>query len=144
MSSSTIPETNVLARDLAWRMFRDPADADYLIARWSMKYGLFAQFIWHSQQCIEKYLKCMLLMNGRSVSESSHKLQKMFADAASIAHDLIPIVLCPPSYFLETPPRLNFPFVLTEEFVKGFEEAGHPDIRYGQVKESLKNLPLAA
>jgi HEPN domain-containing protein len=49
--------------DFAVRSFRDIADGDYIAARMACRAELVPQFLWSSQQAIEKYLKCMLLMH---------------------------------------------------------------------------------
>lgn len=53
---------NVIAREA----FRDQADLDYVTARqcWRMKFR--EQFFWAALQAHEKYLKAILLFNGRS------------------------------------------------------------------------------
>lgn len=47
----------------ALRAFRDIADHDYVAARLCYRAQLSGQFLWASQQAIEKYLKCILLLN---------------------------------------------------------------------------------
>lgn len=49
--------------DFAVRSFRDIADGDYIAARMACRADLVPQFLWSSQQAIEKYLKCTLLMH---------------------------------------------------------------------------------
>lgn len=49
--------------DFAVRSFRDIADGDYIAARMAGRADLVPQFLWSSQQAIEKYLKCTLLMH---------------------------------------------------------------------------------
>ncbi len=47
-------------------VFRDEADADYIAARSNFKLQLRQQFLWSAQQALEKYLKAILLFNGKS------------------------------------------------------------------------------
>lgn len=47
-------------------VFRDEADADYIAARSNFKLQLRQQFLWSAQQALEKYLKAIMLFNGRS------------------------------------------------------------------------------
>ena len=47
----------------AIRCFRDTGDADYLAARMAMRARLAIPFLWSAEQAIEKYLKCILLLN---------------------------------------------------------------------------------
>jgi hypothetical protein len=48
--------------DFAIRSFRNTGDEDYIAARLSFKAELHYPSIWQSQQAIEKYLKCILLL----------------------------------------------------------------------------------
>ena len=49
--------------DFALRSFRNMADRDYIAARMAYRAELVPQFLWSSQQAIEKYLKYILLIN---------------------------------------------------------------------------------
>ncbi|MBD5749812.1 HEPN domain-containing protein, partial [Citrobacter freundii] len=62
-------DQKVLLNNAAKRSFRDMADQDYLTARVCFKNNLPFQFLWMSQQAIEKYIKCILL----SVSYTQHR-----------------------------------------------------------------------
>lgn len=72
--------------DFALRCFRDIADGDYIAARMAYRADLIPQALWASQQAIEKYIKCVLLLRRIEWNESSHalvkpleKLEKQFA-----------------------------------------------------------------
>ena len=52
-----------LLNDFAIRSFRDIADADYIAARMACRAALVTQYLWASQQMVEKYLKCILILN---------------------------------------------------------------------------------
>jgi len=62
--------------DYAKRSFRDMADQDYIAARLCYRSELDQQFLWNSLQAIEKYLKAILLFNGKSAKNLGHKLGK--------------------------------------------------------------------
>ncbi len=49
--------------DFAVRSFRDVADADYIVARMACRAAFTTQYLLASQQAVEKYLKCVLLLN---------------------------------------------------------------------------------
>lgn len=53
---------NAFARNI----FRKQADCDYIAARANYHMRLRQQFLWSAHQAIEKYLKAILLFNGRS------------------------------------------------------------------------------
>lgn len=50
--------------EAALRIFRDAADEDYVVARLAYKKMLGRQFLWSSNQAVEKYLKAASLCNG--------------------------------------------------------------------------------
>jgi HEPN domain-containing protein len=52
-----------LINDFATRSFRDIGDGDYIAARLAYRAQLIPQFLWSSLQAIEKYLKCVLVLN---------------------------------------------------------------------------------
>ncbi|MBJ2166163.1 HEPN domain-containing protein [Acidovorax sp. IB03] len=68
--------TDILLNDFAIRSFRDVADCDYIAARLSFRAQLVPQFLWQSLQAIEKYLKCILVLN-RIKAPRSHDLSKL-------------------------------------------------------------------
>lgn len=68
-----------LLNDFAIRSFRDIGDADYIVARMACRAELTAQFIWSSQQAIEKYLKCILFLNRISTKGVGHRLDVALA-----------------------------------------------------------------
>jgi hypothetical protein len=67
-------DTEVLLNDFAIRSFRDLADYDYLCARMSYRAKLVPQFLWSGLQAIEKYLKCILLLNRIPATRIRHDL----------------------------------------------------------------------
>ena len=72
-------ELNELVNDFAIRSFRDIADGDYIAARMACRAGLVTQFLWAGQQTIEKYLKCILLLNRIEAKKVRHDLGKALA-----------------------------------------------------------------
>lgn len=61
--------------------FRDMADKDYIAARVSYRHGLAYPFLWLALQSIEKYLKAILLYNGKStqnIKKSGHSILDAF------------------------------------------------------------------
>jgi hypothetical protein len=59
----------------AIRCFRDIADADYVAARLTYRAKLNDQFLWNSLQSLEKYLKCILLLNRIRAPRIGHDLR---------------------------------------------------------------------
>lgn len=59
-------DIQVVLNTFASDVFRKQADCDYIAARASYRMHLRQQFLWSAQQAIEKYLKAILLFNGKS------------------------------------------------------------------------------
>lgn len=70
----TAMDVEVFLDDFATRCFRDTADGDYIAARLSYRAGLTMQYLWSSQQAIEKYFKCILLLNRTKATDVRHDL----------------------------------------------------------------------
>jgi hypothetical protein len=85
--------TDLFVNDFAVRCFRDQGDTDYISARMACRAALVGPYLWASEQTIEKYLKCILLLNripGRNVG---HKLSAALAaihNSGKVALDLTP------------------------------------------------------
>lgn len=58
----------------ATQSFRDQADRDYIAARMACRAELWPQFLWSTQQAIEKYLKAILLYNRVPARKVSHDI----------------------------------------------------------------------
>lgn len=78
------PETTAKLNDYAIRCFRDVADLDYILARMANRGRLVLQFHWSSQQCVEKYLKGILLFNRVKATESTHSVVSLLKKVKSI------------------------------------------------------------
>jgi HEPN domain-containing protein len=64
----------MLLNDFAYRCFRDIADQDYIAARLAYHHYLPEPSLWQSQQAIEKYLKCILLLHRIPATKVFHNL----------------------------------------------------------------------
>lgn len=74
---------DLLLNDFAVRSFRNMADGDYIAARMAIRAGLMHQFLWSSQQAIEKYLKGILLFN-RIPAKVGHDIEKAMTLTAQL------------------------------------------------------------
>jgi HEPN domain-containing protein len=72
-------DNEILLNNFATRSFRDIADQDYIAARLSYRAYLIPQFLWQSLQAIEKYMKCILVLN-RIYAPKTHELSGLFKD----------------------------------------------------------------
>jgi len=59
-------DLQVVLNTYATDIFRNQADFDYISARANYRLKLRQQFLWSAQQAVEKYLKAILLFNGKS------------------------------------------------------------------------------
>lgn len=76
MDGTVKNRVDALLNDFALRSFRDIADDDYVAARMASRAQLVVQFLWSSQQAIEKYIKCILLLNRIAAAKILHDLDK--------------------------------------------------------------------
>jgi HEPN domain-containing protein len=67
-------DQELLLNDFAIRSFRHVGDGDYIAARMASRAQLVAQFLWSSQQALEKYLKCILLLRRIPANSGTHSL----------------------------------------------------------------------
>jgi hypothetical protein len=74
---------DLLVDDFAVRSFRDEGDADYIAARMACRARLVTPSLWASQQTIEKYLKCILLLNRIPARHVKHDLAAALAEMQS-------------------------------------------------------------
>ena len=72
---ATITEQDRHLNSWAFRSFRDIADGDYIAARMAYRAQLPAQFLWASQQALEKYLKCILFIRRIPATRVRHDLK---------------------------------------------------------------------
>jgi len=77
----------MLLDDLAIRCFRDIADQDYVAARLAYHHALSEPSLWQSQQALEKYLKCILLLHRIEAKNVGHSLLKAL-DKIEASHKL--------------------------------------------------------
>lgn len=84
-------ERQLILNTFATDVFRKQADCDYIAARANYRMHLRQQFLWSAQQAMEKYMKAILLFNGRSSryylppggvkrKEFGHDLDALFAE----------------------------------------------------------------
>ena len=81
-------EKEILLNDFAIRCFRDTADRDYISARVAYRCRFVANFYWSSLQAIEKYFKCIFLLNRVVARDISHDLTKALAHTSKLPFPL--------------------------------------------------------
>ncbi len=85
----------IILNTFATDIFRRQADCDYIAARANYRMRLRQQFLWSAHQAVEKYLKAILLFNGKSArfytpvgktkkKEFGHDLDALLLETRSI------------------------------------------------------------
>lgn len=119
------------------QFFIEPADNDYLLARW-MLINRFSGHFWHVSQAIEKYLKAGLVINDCSVKKWSHSILKLYEEHLKVFDGLA-------LRNFSKPDGLNLEF-WADEAVEGFilriNRMGSPDSRYGLTSWSKREDDL--
>jgi len=64
-----------------YRTWRDTADEDYIASRGAYRADLWGSFLWSGLQAVEKYLKLIVLLGGRSTKPFGHKLPELLDEA---------------------------------------------------------------
>lgn len=95
--SITASKTN-----LVHELFVRTADENYITARWCAINRLNTDFLWLAVHALEKYLKAVLLVNGRSSRKYSHDIVRLYVDVEALAGRLLPENLTRPTN-LDTP-----------------------------------------
>lgn len=66
---------HILINDFALRSLRETGDKDYVHARLAYRSGLIPQFLWSSLHCLEKYMKCVLVLNRIDARKVKHEVE---------------------------------------------------------------------
>lgn len=117
---------------VVYESFVLPGDQDYVTARLLAQKGLHRAFYWAASQTIEKYLKALIVLNGKSVQGSNgHSIKSLFEKSLEINPDLAKADLSPhkdlnvdsrSKHFIET--------FSVKEFVADLDNHGKSDNRY--------------
>ena len=112
--------------NLAHEIFVRTADENYITARWCAINGLNTDFLWLAVHALEKYLKAVLLVNGKSSKPYGHDIVRLYKEVRLLAGPLLPDKLA-------KPPNLNIHhwFERTAEtFMEHLLRNGNADNRY--------------
>ena len=116
-------------------IFIKTADDNYVTARWCYANGFDVDFLWLSAHSLEKYLKAVLLLNGRSgkagvlsgkKANYGHDIERLYADVRPLAPELLKQDLVCPDEIIEEVWRPE----TVEHFVRRLHQMGHADNRY--------------
>ncbi len=116
--------------------FVDTADDNYIASRWCFVEGLKIDYFWLAVHALEKYMKAVLLLNGKSgkiyVNEAGeectfrHNIMALYGEVNSLASDLLPSTL-------EQPDQLEIRYwhdEAPETFLRRLYRDGNADNRY--------------
>ncbi|MCC0027235.1 hypothetical protein CVM52_06100 [Pseudooceanicola lipolyticus] len=127
-----ITQQQALRNNITYDMFVDSADQNYVVARWCFQQGLALDFLWNATHCLEKLMKAVLLMNGRSTISSApgqrpfgHDLSSLYPEVAALAGDLLPDLLIQPTEI-----DMHWRVETTGEFVGRISANGDAHNRY--------------
>lgn len=115
-----------LQTDLVHDLFVRTADENYITARWCAVNRLNTDFFWLAVHALEKYLKAVLLLNGRSSKDYGHDIVTLYRDVTAIAGELLP-------KRLQQPQKLQMDHWFersAEDFVAHLLRQGNADNRY--------------
>src|ERR1051326_3073810 len=113
---------------IAQRMFLDTADLNYIGARSAYFEERDWDFWWLTLHSIEKYLKMLLLMNGRTAKNGSHDIKKLLEMVRGVDLRLEPPPLTCPSIIDLEEHWHTYPAC---KFIKRLSEYGGAGNRYG-------------
>lgn len=110
---------------LVHELFVHTADENYIACRWCAANGLRVDFFWLAAHALEKYLKAVLLFNGRTSKKYGHDITRLYADVQLVAGPLLPQTLTKPA-------NLDVAWFdrSTDEFVAHLHNEGNADNRY--------------
>lgn len=118
------------------QLFIDPADQDYVCARWAFNAGMFYSYYALAAQAIEKYLKAALLHRNQDTSEYGHDILKMWNDLRKLKTGTpLPEKLSWPD--LTSKNKMVFQDKKCAVFLKYLSVYGSPDNRYGTYGNDL-------
>lgn len=131
---------------LSQKMFAGAALHDHVVARWAFFNGIYRHFTWNACQAIEKYLKCIILLNSCEQIKNNHKIVELLKDAVQCSSGLIQHQFDLAQHAL--PSRLtDFPCSrvegcdeTTENYIFRLDSVGNVDTRYRQ--KNSRVLPL--
>jgi hypothetical protein len=112
--------------NIVGELFVRTADENYITARWCAMNQLHTDFAWLGVHALEKYLKAVLLYNGRQAKKQGHDILKLYRGVTSIAGKHLPKKLVKPPelvighWFERTP----------EGFLEHLYQNGNADNRY--------------
>lgn len=127
---------HLMKKNVVDELFTRTADENYITARWCAMNGLQTDFFWLGVHALEKYMKAVLLVNGRPILERKkdgklklkfqHDITKLHAEIIKFAADLLPLHLTKPTEW----PYDDWLVRPLQGFLEHLYDYGQPDNRY--------------
>ena len=134
--------------DVICESFVEPADEDYITARFLAQKGMHRAFFWAMSQAIEKYLKAFLLMRGASVNRNEfrgHPITALYNEACSVDNSLVEVdTKFHPRIKIHPNAGELFEEISVTDFINDIEAQGSPDSRYNSFGVSFNSRYLFA
>lgn len=125
-------ELTAIKHDIIKELFLKTADQIYVVARWCFLNRLYLDFYWNAVHALEKYLKAVLLMNGRSAKAPidgppyGHNIVRLFEQVSELAATLLPSTLTQPDELQMRHGRDES----IEHFLRRIHDLGQAENRY--------------
>lgn len=113
------------------RMLVSTADHDYLTARWAALHQINTNFFWLAQQALEKYMKAILLYNGRTSKGFGHDLVALLPAVRSLDLRIVFPDLDRPTSLSANNPDFHWRVESLGSFIARINQLGDPSNRYG-------------
>ena len=123
-------------KEIVRELFVNTADDNYIASRWCFVERLNGDFFWLAVHALEKYMKAVLLLNGRSsrdfrdkannLQRFGHDIEALYKHVQSFAADLLPENLVKPDQLETKRWRDETP----NAFMDRFHHNGNADNRY--------------
>ena len=131
--SREITQQEALRNNITYDMFVDSADQNYVVTRWCFQRNLALDFLWYATHCLEKMMKAVLLLNGRSAirpdphqrTSYGHDLALLYPEIVSLAGDLLPDMLIKPNEI-----EMSWRVEASEDFMSRISANGDANNRY--------------
>ncbi|MGC8202107.1 HEPN domain-containing protein [Aliiroseovarius sp. PTFE2010] len=120
----------------ATSFYVEPADNNYVLARFCYINSLREEFFWQAAQALEKYMKASLVLNGGSAKGIAHNLPKLFNELSEYLLDDHYSTLTRPDELKEEYWPSDLAGLDVHDFLYRLDRIGSPNIRYGQISHS--------
>jgi hypothetical protein len=108
------------------RMFVETADHNYIVARLAALNHLHLDFFWNGLHAVEKYLKAILLFNGRSAASQGHNIEWLSQQVLVLHPEMSWGRFVKPNLYLSPPWRDED----ISTYITRLNKRGNPNNRY--------------